>query len=285
MNIDISERLRPFSHQPGTSVLVPGSDWVVQVFPTLLKVQGMEVPLCQKGPVRGFTVQSDLEKGCVWIWGTSPEGYFRFQLIPSPEGLILRRKNQEQLLVAGGEQFTKKDPERIFLGCHKAQDLDLARRRIHSTELAPMLFLLGQKVPGNAAEVAFDGIHFEESFSSFYLSSFAGLFCSHAIDPLHQGMDRKLSSGNLLSGAYQAIRKLLLDGSVILPNLPSNWISGRATNFQTPFGRIDFEWRRGMVRRLFLEADQPAPFQFGPSVRNYRTQSIGKMVLYDNFLK
>jgi hypothetical protein len=261
MNISITEKFAPFSHLPGTEVLVPNSDWVIRVYPTLIEGPGFQTKVCERGPVKDFTVQSDLERGCVWVWGKGADAHFRAQIFADPMGLKMRVKKEETLLAKGGVATTNQPCERLFLGCHRAQDVDLAKRRIDSREIAPMLFLLGQKSVGAPALVEFDERSFEESFSSFYLSSFFGLFSPQKKDLQHLGIARKNLSGNLLAGAYHAIRALLIQGDQILPHLPSSWISGKMTQVQSPYGMIDFEWSRGQIRRLFLYAEKTLPLQ------------------------
>jgi hypothetical protein len=283
MNISMSERFAPFSHLPGTEVLVPNSDWVIRVFPTLIEGPGFQQTICSNGPVKDFTVQSDFEKGCVWVWGKGPDAHFRFQIFADSTGLKMRLKKEETLLAKGGHVIENRSCERLFLGCHKAQDVDLPKRRIDSREIAPMLFLLGQKSVGEMAQIEFDLTNFEESFSNFYLSSFLGLFSPQTKDLHHLGIARKNTSGNLIRGAYAAIRSLLIHEEKILPHLPPNWISGKMVHVQSPYGLIDFEWSRGQIRRLLLRAEKAAPFQFGKEVRSFRVRKIKTQILYDNF--
>jgi hypothetical protein len=90
MHITIAERLRPFSHVPGFSILLPGSSLRFQIFPALIRVHDLsykepllitEITIGIKGPVRDFTVLQDLEKGNILVWGHTADGYMRYKII------------------------------------------------------------------------------------------------------------------------------------------------------------------------------------------------------------
>ena len=57
MRITIGLRHHPFTHVPGTFVVLPGSTLQLQIFPTLIKVAGHEeIPLTLEGPIEKFTI-------------------------------------------------------------------------------------------------------------------------------------------------------------------------------------------------------------------------------------
>lgn len=77
MHIEIAERLKPFSHFPGTSLILPGSAYQVQIFPCLIRIFHLretfpvlitELTLNLQGPLQQFTVCNDLEKGRISVW-------------------------------------------------------------------------------------------------------------------------------------------------------------------------------------------------------------------------
>ena len=260
--IEIKEKITPYSHQSGVECLVPLSDWVVQVYPALLKVGGLEFPLAVTGPEKEFTVQMDLEKDCVWVWGISKEGHFRLKLTASEYGLslmvdrspkggisiggkLLERK--ESILLAKGGQFSpKKACERFSLGNWKAQDWDLVRRRADFSEIAPLLFLLGQKLPKSESTLLTHTEH-------FFLAALSGICAPKPQDAIHQGLSPFTGEPiSLIQSAYQTIRSYLIDGESILPKLPNNWDAGKVIGLQTKFGTVDLEWTKGHIRRMVL---------------------------------
>ncbi len=181
MNIKIAERLRPFSHLPGTSTLLPGSGYHIQIFPCFIRIFSLlgkqpilvaEVSLKIKGPIEQFTVFNDLEKGRLSVTGQSIDGWFNYHLIGenngdgicffldrcSSSGLIIREgcrefslKAKESCMIIGS-----KDPfkpyeipsiDRLSLGSHKKQDWEMIKRRKDLTEIFPLIHRLGQLLP------------------------------------------------------------------------------------------------------------------------------------------
>jgi hypothetical protein len=95
VRISIAERLRPFSHRPGTSFVLPGSALSLEIFPTLIRIfdlsEGMpdfkaEIILDLTGPIEGFTAVQDLENGSLRVFGESAQGYFRYIVKAVNEG-------------------------------------------------------------------------------------------------------------------------------------------------------------------------------------------------------
>ena len=179
MRIEIAQRLRPFTHCPGTVCLLPGSSWLVQVFPTLLRFSNIagslpviveEVSLNVQGPVKDFTVLLDLEKGSVRVWGKTATGFMRYRLFSSDEGKAVVIKSEKQpsqklcwppnikeinegtfLLPlsdnAEGKIYEPPVSARLSLGNHKKQDWTLVSRRQDLREIFPAWLRLGSLVP------------------------------------------------------------------------------------------------------------------------------------------
>jgi len=184
MLIKISERLLPFSHLPGTLVLLPGSSLRLQVYPELVKIENISGPtpillatlLFQvRGPVEEFTVQQDLEKGCVRVWGHATHGFFRYTFHALQQGSAalchVEKGMKEEIVVTGAwtkhtipehtnqfiishkntdvaemQPYTVPLIERLSLGNSKAQDWALISRRRKMEEIIPLWHCLGQLV-------------------------------------------------------------------------------------------------------------------------------------------
>lgn len=181
MQISIAERLRPFCHVPGTSTLLPGLAYHVQIFPCLIRISHLKSSKPQllaeclinlKGPLEQFTFFNDLEKGRLTVSGKSEEGWIRYHLISALEkegvrllvekapscGFSLESQGKHDLLRKGEwrDFFIQEGPfepyhvplcDRLSLGNHKAQDWELIKRRFDFTEILPLLHRLGQLVP------------------------------------------------------------------------------------------------------------------------------------------
>jgi len=93
--IQIAQRLHPFSHIPGAICPLPKSNWSIQAFPTrlifrhLITHQEIELGIQCTGPMSDFTLQLDLEKGAVVLFGSPKEGYFRILITREPDGIAL----------------------------------------------------------------------------------------------------------------------------------------------------------------------------------------------------
>lgn len=114
--IKIATKLRPFSHTFGSKCLIPGTDTIVEAFPNLLRIGTEEIPIDISS---GFTLQQDLMRNCVWVFGKN----FRKRI----DGVSLS------------------EIEKLSLGSHKSQDWDMVLRRMDMAEILPVLYDLGQK--------------------------------------------------------------------------------------------------------------------------------------------
>ncbi|NDD58510.1 MAG: hypothetical protein EBZ47_04550 [Chlamydiae bacterium] len=173
MNIHITGSLRPFSHLPGSSCIIPMSGWILTAFPCLLlfkhivSKESIEVKLSLKGPVESFTLQQDLEKGSVAIFGCAVQGYYRLKASQQGNGLVLNVERTpkegvvlihgektyqlhaplEIILSANQEAHWHKKEEKLSLGVHKSQDWMMMRKRASLAEILPHWMRLGQMIP------------------------------------------------------------------------------------------------------------------------------------------
>ncbi len=85
--IQIKERLKPFSHLPGTSLLIPGTVLQTIIFPTKILITDLSLlypdPLFEiiinfEGPIENFTISLDLERMRVQVAGKSQKGFFDY---------------------------------------------------------------------------------------------------------------------------------------------------------------------------------------------------------------
>jgi hypothetical protein len=170
----IANRYRPFSHQTGTSLLIPGSSAMVTAYPTNLVVHFKNhvttIQWMLSGLIHQFTVMQDLEDHNVSVSGFSQHGYFRYSVFVKDKKLVVKldRGPKEGLNVEvhsqGSETLSKhfqlkeelcvrvnvetKSPalctERISFGVAKSQDWNLVCRRQQPLEYLPFWFALGQ---------------------------------------------------------------------------------------------------------------------------------------------
>jgi hypothetical protein len=360
MKIHIGEKFRPYSHVAGTRVLVPGTDWIIQVFPALIRIEraarrnpspsrppgqascqskcGKELaapyrsgespsfeegvlqkhsdlPIHLTGPVKEFTVQLDLERSCVWVWGIAKEGHFRFRMEGSEEGLALTvdrapkegfnlgGSKEKKLIASGGRFFGSTHRERLSLGSFKAQDWELVQRRFDLKEIAPALFLLGQMVPHTKEPKGGTANLLRTELDLFVRAAFSDLLVPRLEDTQYQslsGSDGKGEPVGLLPATYQWIRSFLIEEKApslhILPHLPIDWDAGRAVGLRVGVGEIDLEWSRRTLRRMVFRVERNCDvnFLFQKQIDSYRINGkrqeiqlfeASKTYVFDRFQK
>lgn len=181
MKIAIARRLRPFSHQPGVTCLLPQSTWQVCVFPTrieMMPVGGEEkekvvLHLCLQGPVDRFTLELDLERGYLRVFGQTQKGYLSYEIRRTASNIVLfvdkcpadfaiasngavcfplrLLKAKEELSLISIDQMplskSKGFAPRLCFGVHKAQEWEGIWRRSDLKEIFPFLLRLSDWVP------------------------------------------------------------------------------------------------------------------------------------------
>jgi hypothetical protein len=267
--------------------------------------------------VQEFTLQMDLERDCLWVWGIAREGHFRCKLSADERGLSLfvdrcpkgglvigshqLQRKDKTLLMSGGHFFLPEKIERLSLGNWKAQDWDLVRRRNLVREWVPVLYALAQKMP-QMGEAKGGPLDLLDQPTAFFAAAFTGILVPHLIDPLHQGLFSENGQGNplaVLTKAFEKLRSALIQENRILPALPTDWDSGRVLGLQTPYGLVDLEWTKRTIRQMILHAEKSgeALFIFSKPVKSFRfngervgqgeTLAIeaGKRYVFDRFQK
>ena len=173
MRIKIDQKYAPFTHVPGSFLMIPKSMYRMQVFPTKLCIEHVdtkkvtELDVLITGPIKNFTVICDLEKGCVRISGTSIEGYFYYAIFAgkksidlhvkrSPkEGMTFRIGSKEHHLSSKETHSIIKEnsisltetKERISFGNFKQQDFDKIKSRQDISEIIPLLMFYERYLP------------------------------------------------------------------------------------------------------------------------------------------
>ncbi len=244
MHITIAEKLKPYDHTPGISTILLGSAFSLTVFPALIRIFDLsspgplliaEITSTIKGPVADFTVQQDLERGVVYVFGKASQGFFRYSIKTTSDGkgvffdiekaafpLNFSKKDQPLpiethgfLLVLNSADITPyKAPvlDHLSLGNHKAQDWSLIKRRNDLKEIMPIWLKMGQLVP-ITDEVLWEGTasllktceealkkgditKVLEPFSNLFHIGFNGIMTPRLFDLQHQGFDLPAVSPN-----------------------------------------------------------------------------------------
>ena len=307
MKISIAQRVRPFAHEPGIECLLPRTCWTVEAFPArlFLREEGarkiIDIPLHLHGPVREFTVQQDLEKGCVWVWGSAKEGHFRLRLQACSDAIQLWVDRAPLSGIECQDRLLKKresiswkfsgpfrEPahiERLSLGSHRAQDWRSVWQRMDLKEILPILFHLSQWIPC-VDQPPQSGMFrlLEESWDDFLRAAFSGLLTPRLIDDQYQGLldlediSPHASPCALIAKAGEKIRKLFIDQQEMSIELfsPQTFDCGRMTNIQlSKIGTLDLEWAKRSIQRAVLHVKSNAAIRMilPKSIASFRMRS------------
>ena len=176
MNIKLAEKYKPFSHEVGTSLLLPKSFWKATFYPAKIFLEDLSILDSKKthsitpqikGPLSQFTIMQDLERGWTRVFGRGPDGYFSYRLAISSIGIVLflERGPQEGIFFAFDEKTINLQPkeeliipaetlpfkealnEKMHFGCSKKQDWTLVKRRLSIEEILPIWFEIGKDIP------------------------------------------------------------------------------------------------------------------------------------------
>lgn len=279
MSIKIALRLRPFSHEPGTSCPIPHTSWEAKIYPTKIffrdlgssKEETLSLPIT--GPVKGFTIVLNLEKECIEVFGFAQKSYFHYYIMPKGNKLVLQfHKGKEILLPFAIIHSQPINKERLSLGIHKQQDWNLVCRRKLMTEVFPFWLRLSQMIPkgpipkkhwGNFALMGKEVEKKEivEHFSLLFQTTFQGILSPRVNDENYLGIlpDETIpvdvSPIGLIHEGAQKIRQIFFreegDDLFILPELPPEFHAGRFVFLQTKFGdRIDLEWAKKQIKKI-----------------------------------
>jgi len=267
MKITIAERLRPFSHLPGASCVIPWSSFKVQAFPALLIFENLntsekhEYKLGWKGPVNEFTLELDLEKGVVWVYGKTLDGHRRICIEMQEAGIAI-----DKTLIIPGTRLMPHPIERLSLGMSKKLDWELVLRRQEMAEILPIWFRLGQMVPKGGTASLFqecDKLDVTNLYLKLFLVGFEGILTPRLADTMHQGIVSEKILGSpliLLTEGAKYIRALFFKESEeswdFLPCLSPEFHAGRFVQLTTKAGdKIDFEWSKKVLQKVVIHAE------------------------------
>lgn len=291
MLIPIKERLRPYTHLPGTICPLPGSLILVHVYPTKLifedtesgKRQEMDLPI--QGPVKGFTVQLDSEGEKLSVWGHAQQGYFNYQLsydssahkmyfyVARDPAKFLQNLSLPAFLSPGKLQKARSFRSRLSFGNHKSQDWELVSRRLALEEILPHWHRLGQLFPEVARASQLCNTPLEELRALFQVG-FRGILAPQKADTLHQGIAFQTpeeSPFSLLTGGAHLIERAVVSwdekaGKLhLLAGLLPEFHCGRLVDcYVEGVGKIDLEWSKKTLRRLVITSTDTRTLSLDP---------------------
>ncbi len=294
MKIAIAARFRPYTHSLGSFALLPASSLAIQAYPNLLKVFAVEHGLSEigiidfsfAGPIDDYTVQTDLEKNRIAIWGKARQGFFRYFLSPAGArqiALSWDKQPQTASWQATPGLLAERLPQpaplcRLFLGISKQGNWERIRERLLLAEILPYWHAFAIRVPALAyvpeqnslAAECQHAIQQQERLNAgthlqnLFLAGFKGIFVPRLQDEEHQGFSKQVSEYMapmaLLNASKNMIESLfyLFDGRELrlLPCLPPELHCGRMIGVKLGNILLDFEWTKKKMRRMMLLTDR-----------------------------
>lgn len=257
--IRIAERYRPFSRKPGAFCLVPGTEFTVHAYPTLIRVARhnetlSELPITLKKP---FLLTQDLEQGFVSISG---------EFFVDETGTITLKK-----------PAPRKHEERLSLGSSKAQNWDYIRERKDLEEILPLWHKLAGYYPYSHP--------LPEAALNLYLSYFNPYFVPRSQDSEYHGLFKDPLDDPFTLLSQKGTRSFVLEerpDEILIKR--TSFPSGRLISAQTPLGTIHYEWTKHFPRRFLFEGDiSRLQVTFPPEVKQYRVMNTEGGLLFDKF--
>jgi hypothetical protein len=266
MRIKIALKLRPFSHRPGIRCMVPYSTWEAQIFPAkilfhdLLKGGREELSIPWQGPVRGFTVLQDMERGRIEVFGKAQNGYSRYFI--TADGLDFSNKKIPLPFIRKAD--LPPSLKRLSLGIHKKQDWDLIERRLEMEEVFPFWIRLAQIIPESPLVPIGTAVLLKQNkLELAFQAAFQGILCPSLHDENYLGLipeskiDPGLSPIGIIHEGARQIEALFFkeeDETVhLLPKLPKELHAGRFINLTTSSGDlIDIEWSKKQLKKVIV---------------------------------
>lgn len=244
------------------------------------------------GPFKEFTVQQNLEKGWVSVFGKDQKGHFQIAFKPKDRSIhLVVEKIRGKTLLISFEKSTKELHEkeeldlhipvlkkedvfeRLSLGSHKKQDWDFVRRRDNLSEILPFWFHLSQfyekskrKHQEGVARLL-DDTPKEDALHKLLHAGFSGILVPSLKDKNYQNIIQEKDVSKeadpfiLIQEGGEKIRSLFFKQNenelMILPELPSKFICGRFINIKVKnIGMMDLEWTKRKLRRVVIRSDQ-----------------------------
>lgn len=309
MKIEIAKKIAPFSKEPGVFTIIPKTAYGIRIFPAKLEFYNLKNS--QKCldlffdflEVKNYQVFLNADKALIEVLVFFKAGFLRFQIF-SEEGLKIffdkvpgalsfnidhesakstkHNIGQKETIVLPLKTSEESvSSERLSLGEHKAQDMEMVSRRGDLKEILPLWFAIGQIV--SKVKFKYDGVaallleaedqirkrevlKLEETFLNIFKAGFKGIFYPTLIDENFQGIIKQgkvsedASSLILLEKGYELIRFLFFQREkndlYILPCLLPSFHSGRIIGLRTSSINIDMEWSKKILKKLIIHSEE-----------------------------
>lgn len=292
MSIQIKNTHKPFSHLPGACCPILQTPFILQAYPTKLRIFDADrliasFDIALTGPVDKFTLLLDFARQKAVVYGFAQEGYFRLEIYREEQNLVLdpvkfpKTLATKKILWTGFDQAIIKSLPSISLGCHKNQNVERIRARSQIEEFIPFWLQLGYLLPIKDQNVPTTGNFFlleklqhilesgdtlriEPLLQTLLQCGFTSIFTPKVSDDLFLGIipeaySKAPEAHPLL--LLKVLSKMLIglffeekeSTITFLPNLPPALHSGRIKGLMSEKGDLfDLEWSKKTLKKLII---------------------------------
>jgi hypothetical protein len=160
--------LPTFTHRPGTKIYLAGASYVIEVYPTALRLYAChaselecvkEISFPEFGPLSGWVVFIDSIRQTLQVEGRGRQGFIRYRIYSTSDGLFLKpsscmmkvavdgfgtdvQKGAAIVLSAGAGTPPRFPTPRLLLGCNKAPNWDRISDRPTMEEVLSLWYQL-----------------------------------------------------------------------------------------------------------------------------------------------
>lgn len=310
--ISITNRLRPFSHTAGTKCLIPGSTLILRAYPTRIEIEDWAgkpkrlgvLSLLQTGMVRDWTVQLDVDKAIVTVFGKAKQGFFFLEFSADgslfsmtvdrapEEGLELSWEGEslhngwcggalarKEVITNGAFEKKKHQAPTLSLGMHKKQLFPAVLERGDLREIFPLWVAMGWGLDGSST------LPKDVELSDLIRVGFSDLLVPKREDDQYLGVEFPKMAGASLDllavGAKQIVGMFLRENGKkisVFPEAIPEFACGRLIDLKMGKHLFELEWTKKRVRRMIIHtgATESLDLQFPKGVREYRLTLMEK---------
>ncbi len=221
-SIAVDQPYAPFTHQPGSTLRIPGTSLEAVIYPSKLTIGNFSIEVPLKESAREFTAILDLKKGAIFVTVKTAIDYFRYRIRANSEGItiLFDRGWKKSFFIPCGVKRVEVS-EQLSTGSYKKQEWEQIQKRGDLKEILPIWFMAAcwfeeGKLPSNLIESFKEGFTaifapkkdqsytgYKGMAASFPLADFRALFATHQ-DGMITLMESALAL--LVSGRLQNLK-------------------------------------------------------------------------------
>ena len=242
-SIAIDQPYAPFTHQPGSSLRIPGTSLEAVIYPSKIIIGNFSIELPLGETADSFTALLDLKKGAIFVTVKTPIDYFRYRIRSGGEGVtILFDRGWKKSFFIPCAVKRIDVLEKLSTGNYKKQEWEQIQKRGDLKEILPIWFMAAcwfqeGSLPINLIE------SFKEGFSAIFAPN--NKECHTGYKGLPAGFP--IADFRAFFASYHA------SIITIMGSIPSLLVSGRVQNLKIEnLFRVDILWSNGSLKKCII---------------------------------